>query len=490
MAVDGATGEAGCAVEQVPVVETVTRDADGVVLERSTVAVSTRQAEERVASVARAARLATEAENRAAAARLRAVHAVWRECSDQVSDGHALEELFGITAPRHAVLDPWERAREALVVALGVHTHRAGALLGLATRMCERYPALLAAMEAGRLDEYTAGLLARQLERVDASVLPAVLQEYLDWYLGGLDEGRRPGRHAQLRMVDRIVAAHDPEGLRRRREFARRTRGVHVRPRGDGLCGLSAVLDTAEAALVAARLDHDAGAGTPGSRDARRADALVALATAPAHPADGRAGRVVLRPRVSVVVPPGRDDEPRVHFERTGEAALCSLTAMITGSDGASVERVVTPVGVVDEPLTSLGYRVPAALARRVRLRDGTCRHPGCSVPARHCDIDHVIPFDHADPARGGRTVESNLMCLCRGHHRFKTFARWCYRLAADGTLTVTTGGGAVLGTTPAGPLAEARETRWARRAARIHRLRASPPGERFPRHDEEPPPF
>gem|GEM_PF-4183209 len=100
MAVGGATGESGCTVEQVPVVETVTRDADGVVLERSTVAVSTRQAEERVASVARAARLATEAENRAAAARLRAVHAVWRECSDQVSDGHALEELFGITAPR------------------------------------------------------------------------------------------------------------------------------------------------------------------------------------------------------------------------------------------------------------------------------------------------------------------------------------------------------------------------------------------------------
>ena len=51
MAVDGATGEAECAVEQVPVVETVTRDADGVVLERSTVAVSTRQAEERVEKI-------------------------------------------------------------------------------------------------------------------------------------------------------------------------------------------------------------------------------------------------------------------------------------------------------------------------------------------------------------------------------------------------------------------------------------------------------
>ncbi len=34
-------------------------------------------------------------------------------------------------------------------------------------------------------------------------------------------------------------------------------------------------------------------------------------------------------------------------------------------------------------------YRVPADLQRAVRLRDGTCRAPGCDRRARACDLDH-----------------------------------------------------------------------------------------------------
>lgn len=40
---------------------------------------------------------------------------------------------------------------------------------------------------------------------------------------------------------------------------------------------------------------------------------------------------------------------------------------------------------------------------------------------AERCDIDHVVPFDHRDPRRGGWTIEANLQCLCRLHHRLKT---------------------------------------------------------------------
>src|SRR5699024_7595934 len=93
-------------------------------------------------------------------------------------------------------------------------------------------------------------------------------------------------------------------------------------------------------------------------------------------------------------------------------------------------------------------------LARRIRLRDGTCRHPGCSVPADDCDIDHVRPFNHTDPTPGGPTTENNLACLCRHHHRFKTFHGWHYHLAPDGTLTVTTHTGHTSTTHPDGPLA------------------------------------
>ncbi|GAA4472600.1 hypothetical protein GCM10023094_04870 [Rhodococcus olei] len=58
-----------------------------------------------------------------------------------------------------------------------------------------------------------------------------------------------------------------------------------------------------------------------------------------------------------------------------------------------------------------LTYRPSTRLAEIVRARDGICRFPGCSARAITCDIDHTIPFDHAQPERGGLTVEQNLAC-------------------------------------------------------------------------------
>lgn len=49
-------------------------------------------------------------------------------------------------------------------------------------------------------------------------------------------------------------------------------------------------------------------------------------------------------------------------------------------------------------------------------------------------------------------------MCLCRRHHRFKTFHDWHYRLSRDGVLTVTTSTGHTVTTDPGGPLARWRQ--------------------------------
>jgi len=75
-------------------------------------------------------------------------------------------------------------------------------------------------------------------------------------------------------------------------------------------------------------------------------------------------------------------------------------------------------------------YRVPAAMARLVRLRDGSCRFPGCSTPARHCDLDHVRPWPT------GPTSPSNLIALCRHHHRIKQRPGWTLHLHPDGRVT------------------------------------------------------
>jgi len=57
--------------------------------------------------------------------------------------------------------------------------------------------------------------------------------------------------------------------------------------------------------------------------------------------------------------------------------------------------------------------RFPTARMRAwIAARDTTCRAPGCTAPARSCDVDHT--HDHAD---GGPTAHDNLGLLCR-HHR------------------------------------------------------------------------
>ena len=68
-----------------------------------------------------------------------------------------------------------------------------------------------------------------------------------------------------------------------------------------------------------------------------------------------------------------------------------------------------------------------------VVLRDGHCVFPGCTVDARSCDLDHLAPY--VPVHRGGppgQTSPANLACLCRRHHRAKTFAGWRYRRLPD----------------------------------------------------------
>jgi hypothetical protein len=85
----------------------------------------------------------------------------------------------------------------------------------------------------------------------------------------------------------------------------------------------------------------------------------------------------------------------------------------------------------------TLSYRPPPALDRHVRLRDGTCRFPGCAVPATECDLDHLVPF----PA--GSTSAENLHALCRRHHRLKHEDGWQVEPTPDGGLRWTSPQGA-----------------------------------------------
>ena len=73
-----------------------------------------------------------------------------------------------------------------------------------------------------------------------------------------------------------------------------------------------------------------------------------------------------------------------------------------------------------------------------------TCSHPGCRIPARFCQVDHIDEW-----ANGGRTDQRNAAIECGGHNRFKHRQRWTtrrdkrgriYTLRSDGTIVLPVG--------------------------------------------------
>ena len=92
----------------------------------------------------------------------------------------------------------------------------------------------------------------------------------------------------------------------------------------------------------------------------------------------------------------------------------------------------VKPVIDLNADLSTPAYEVPDRIREQVILRDRTCVFPWCTRPARGCDIDHVIEYDHDAEAEGrpqpGPTQTDNLAALCRFHHRLKTHTAWRYR--------------------------------------------------------------
>ncbi|MEI4280286.1 HNH endonuclease signature motif containing protein [Klenkia terrae] len=125
------------------------------------------------------------------------------------------------------------------------------------------------------------------------------------------------------------------------------------------------------------------------------------------------------------------------------------LRAITSPAEARAALRRGTGLG---PPPRIADYEPNAAQTRFVKARDRHCRFPGCSRPAEYVDLDHAITYDHDDPAAGGPTCVTNLVCLCRRHHRLKTHAPgWTFAMDPDGTLHVTPPGGRTRTTRPAG---------------------------------------
>ncbi len=120
--------------------------------------------------------------------------------------------------------------------------------------------------------------------------------------------------------------------------------------------------------------------------------------------------------------------------ERLGAATLQLLADWLRRTDRVTIRPVLDPTRL--SPVDR--HDPPEVMREAVLLRDGHCVFPGCTVDARSCDLDHIDPYvppDDGGPP--GQTSLHNLACLCRRHHRLKTFTAWTYQRAPDDSYAV-----------------------------------------------------
>ncbi|MDO5493204.1 MAG: DUF222 domain-containing protein [Nesterenkonia sp.] len=259
----------------------------------------------------------------------------------------------------------------------------------------------------------------------------------------------------------RYIARAAPEAADRRARRSRADRWVRVTHDDDGMSLLEARLPTLTAAAIARRLSAVArsadspvphqdergraldgaqdpsdvpetrAGGDPRTLDQREADLLGAWLLS------GRIDGVEVDAKIAVMIPEatliGDSQAPGIAADGSftvpaEDARRLALRGLSGGHDWYEARcRPRTVSGPASDGLGPTGTEADLlsvvstgrAPSKRVRdaliFRDGTCRAPGCGVPAERCDLDHQIPHPE------GPTAAHNLWALCRRHHRMKS---------------------------------------------------------------------
>lgn len=242
-----------------------------------------------------------------------------------------------------------------------------------------------------------------------------------------------------------------PDSIEQRVEKSRAERQVLLEPAHDGMAWLSAFLPAERASAIYERVTSVAlgiKRGAQGDDEPRtlaqlRADVLSDLLLDGVVDAIGCGTGV--RATVHVTVPVER----LLGVARSGEAPTLSASAFIppaelegfgpiddeTARELASGAPSFTRLLRHPESgaVLSVGrdrYSVPADLATALRVRDRTCRFPGCGRSAARSDIDHTVDWQF-----GGTTSIDNLAHLCPAHHQLKHRSEWQVSQQGGGVL-------------------------------------------------------
>ncbi len=269
-----------------------------------------------------------------------------------------------------------------------------------------------------------------------------------------------------------------PDALEGRRRAASSRRRVEFEPADDAMAWLHVLLSASDATAIDARLTRFArtvqGPGEQRTLPQLRTDVLTDLllddaidkgpwsAFGPGSASDdsdmagsdrvaggagsgrvagGAAYHAPVRAHINVTVPVltlmGVDDAPA---DLEGYGPIPADIARRLAAHAPSFTRLLThPETGAVLSVGRTSYAVPADLKKWLRVRDRTCRHPGCSVAASRCELDHTRPW-----SQDGPTSHDNLAHLCRKHHMLKSEGIWHYEQQGAGVLVATSPAGAV----------------------------------------------
>jgi hypothetical protein len=382
------------------------------------------------------------------------------------------------TAPEFAGVSEFFPDELAHVINLGRGT--AAFRARRARTWAESLPGTLTALHRGQIDERRAGVLADVLQHTTPGLARAVEARLLG-EAGELSLARLKARALE------VLAELDATAVDRRRAEAERAADVRAYATGDGMATLAGEMTVEEAAACYDVIDQLAGMakadGDPRPIGAIRAAIHAMLIL---RPADAGLPGVTVNLAVSATLEglegasarggevngfPVTAAQLRALLTRLGALGLetpegGTLTLALTDKRGrllatvsaAELARLAARgcpehahagcrCPVLGLPAVTDAYQPTAAQRRFTSTRDRRCRAPNCGQRAGWADHDHVLAH-----AEGGQTTCTNLCCLCRSHHRLKTFARgWAFRMDPDGTLHVTSPSGVTRTTRPPG---------------------------------------
>ena len=354
-----------------------------------------------------------------------------------------------------------KRSFRAEVAALLNITEKAAEnLIGYSDVLVDAFPKTLAALETGAISWQHATVIVDELGRLLKSSRELVEKTALEHA-----SSITPNQLGRILRRERELIA--PESIPERHELARERRGVELLDDRDGMGGLYFELPSVSAHAIFNRLTA-AATGIDGpleerTLNQRRADVFIHVMLAEV---DGEHFGIV---------PDEHDDENFVKWYRgitakvivsvpaltllgqTDEAAILDGfvpidpgTARVLAAGAPSFIRILThpDTGTV----LSVGrkrYKVPKDLRLYLQIRDGTCRFPGCTMPAERCDMDHSLDWQF-----GGETEHENLAHLCRGHHTLKGATAWTVVQTEGSVLTWTSPSGRAYRTYPQSPIA------------------------------------